>query len=275
MIRKFCVIGDPVTQSLSPRIHMHWINRYGLGACYDAVQIAANDFDRGIDDLLRRGYRGWNVTIPHKIPMLDRCDHIDGIARTIGAVNTVVVSNDGMLVGTNTDAYGFIAHLDQAQPDWRGPGRRRVLVLGAGGAARAVICGLIDAGVGAITIANRTRDTADRLAAMLTSVSAVDWADRHDAVATADLIVNTTALGMAGQPGLDLSLDRAAPGSIVYDIVYRPLVTPLIQAAMARGLPVVTGLGMLLHQARPAFQAWFDILPPVDHELMDTITGEL
>lgn len=275
MTRRFCVIGDPVAQSLSPRIHTHWINRYALDACYDAVQVAAGELEHGIADLLDRGYRGWNVTIPHKVRMLERCDHIDDIARKIGAVNTVAVGDDGALTGTNTDAYGFIAHLDQAQPGWRhGPGRR-ALVLGAGGAARAVIFGLIGAGVGAITIANRTRDKADQWAAGIADVSVIDWADRNDAVAAVDLIVNTTALGMTGLPDLDFSLDGAAPGTIVYDIVYRPLETPLIQAARARGLPVITGLGMLLHQARPAFKAWFDILPPVDHELMDAIAGEL
>lgn len=265
-IKKIAVIGDPVAQSLSPRIHGYWIDRYKRRGSYEAVRVPADGFTVGIDDLLHRGFAGWNVTIPHKIAMRDRCDTLDDAARAIGAVNTVVVDADGRLHGMNTDAHGAITHLDQAAPGWRGA-CDVALVLGAGGAARAVVYGLQQAGVGTIRLCNRTRSKAETF----TGVEVVDWAARNDAVAGCGLIVNTSALGMTGQAPLEISLEKAGQGAVVYDIVYKPLQTPLLQQAQMRGLRTVDGLGMLLHQARPAFAAWFGVMPEVDDALIKTL----
>lgn len=271
-IKKIAVIGDPVAHSLSPRIHGYWIARYNVRGSYEAVRIPAGDFDAGIDDLLRRGFAGWNVTIPHKVAMLHRCDTLDDAARSIGAVNMVAVGADGRLHGMNTDAYGALAHLDQAAPAWRAGGDT-ALVLGAGGAARALVWGLRDAGVKHIRLTNRTRSKADALAADFSDagITVVNWDARDDAVAGCGVIVNTTALGMTGQGPLTLSLEKAGKDAVIYDIVYKPLRTPLLQDAQKRGLQTVNGLGMLLHQARPAFAAWFGILPDVDKALIETL----
>lgn len=260
------VIGHPIKHSKSPIIHNHWIAHYGLGGGYEAIDIAPGDLADRVAGLVDEGYAGFNVTLPHKEAIFRLCDEIDEKARLIGAVNTVKIEH-GKLYGTNTDAFGFIENIKQSAPDFNfahGP----AIVLGAGGAARAVIYGLLQEGVPHITITNRTRDKAETLVAMAPEkISVVDWEKRHAALKNHALIVNTTALGMSGKNALDISLDAAPKGALVTDIVYVPLLTDLLKQAKEKQFQYVTGIGMLLHQARPAFHLWFGVLPSVTPEL--------
>ncbi|MGE0745750.1 MAG: shikimate dehydrogenase [Rhodospirillales bacterium] len=260
------VMGWPVAHSRSPRLHNHWLERYGIDGVYVPLPVRPEDFATAARLLPRIGFAGANVTVPHKEAAFAAADRCDPIARRIGAVNTLVVDGD-VLLGHNTDAFGFIESLRADVPDWRGADGPAA-VIGAGGAARAVCVALQDAGVPEIRVVNRTRARAAALVAALGApLVAVDWADRTTALADAALLVNTTTLGMAGQPPLDLALDRLPVSAVVNDIVYVPLETPLLAAARARGNAVVDGLGMLLHQARPGFAAWFGRMPDVDAEL--------
>ena len=218
------------------------------------------------------GFRGCNVTVPLKEIAFRTVDRLDQTARRMGAVNTIVVAEDGALEGGNTDGFGFIENLRAEQPDWtaeRGP----AVVIGAGGAARAVVVALLDAGAPEVRLVNRTRARAEELAADLAAVglnggvTVVDWVSRETALDGASLLVNTTTQGMAGQPALDLSLRALPVSAVVNDIVYVPLETPLLAEAKARGNPVAGGIGMLLHQARPGFKAWFGVEPQVTPEL--------
>ena len=217
------------------------------------------------------GFAGCNLTIPHKIAAMAWMDRIDPLALRVGAVNTVVVQSDGSLVGLNTDAFGYIQSLLDAQADWRadaGP----ILVVGAGGAARAVIVGLIERGAREIRLTNRSDAKAHDMAQEFGGiVSAVAWKDRHDALAGLALLVNTTNQGMSGQAALDLSLDQLPLSALVSDIVYVPMETPLLAKARARGNATVNGLGMLLNQARPAFEAWFGVLPEITPALLSKV----
>jgi shikimate dehydrogenase len=213
------------------------------------------------------GFAGCNVTIPHKEEAVEFVDAIDPVARRVGAVNTIVVRPDGSLSGLNTDGYGFIANVRDGRPGWQADAGPAV-VIGAGGAARSVVVSLIDAGAREIRLMNRTRARAQQLGdAFGNGVCVLDWDARHKALAGAALLVNTTNQGMAGQPPLDLKLNELPRAALVYDLVYNPLHTPLLRAARERGNPIVDGLGMLLHQARPAFQAWFGVLPEITAEL--------
>jgi shikimate dehydrogenase len=203
------------------------------------------------------------VTVPHKAAVAALVDLLDDTARRMGAVNLVVVEADGSLTGRNTDGFGFLENLRQAQPDWHAAAGPAV-VLGAGGGARSVVVSLLDAGAPEIRLLNRTPERARRLAEDIGGpVTALDWSARHDALAGAALLVNTTGLGMIGQPPLDLALDALPTAALVCDIVYNPLLPPLLTNAVARGNRIAGGLGMLLHQARPAFAAWFGVLPEV------------
>lgn len=260
------VIGSPVMHSLSPLIHNHWIARYGIDARYDAIEINPDMLAGRVNELADNGYCGFNVTIPHKVDIMPLCDTVEETARVMGAVNTVVI-RDGKLHGRNTDAFGFMENLRAQKPGYV-PGK--TVVLGAGGAARAVIYGLLESGTPEIILCNRSGDRADALSKepfCKSRVGAADWDHIEDTLGNASLLVNTTSLGMTGQPDLAINLGRAPLDCIVCDIVYRPLITPLLAQAAARGMPYVTGLGMLLHQARPAFQAWFDVMPDITHDL--------
>jgi shikimate dehydrogenase len=220
------------------------------------------------------GLRGVNVTAPHKLGALQACERIDPLARRIGAVNTVVVGPDGELEGSNTDAFGLIENLRQNSRWLAGDGP--AVVLGAGGAARSACVALIDAGVRSIRIVNRTIERATELAGdMAPHCVAVAWDRREDSLDAAALVINTTTLGMAGQPPLEIRMDALPVSATVYDIVYAPLETDLLAAARRRGNPVVDGLGMLLHQARPGFEAWFGIRPEVDEELRNFVLQDL
>jgi shikimate dehydrogenase len=261
------VMGWPVGHSRSPRLHGYWLERYGIDGTYVPLAVPPAHFAQALRMLALIGFRGVNVTVPHKEAALAAVDTVDETARRIGAVNTVTMEPDGTLKGTNTDGVGFLAHLTASAPDWT-PASAPAVVIGAGGAARAVIVALQDAGVRNIRLVNRTRDRAEQLAMALDgSIGVLPWVARNSALAGAALVVNTTTLGMGGQPPLDLDLAALAPGSCVFDCVYAPLETPLLAQAKSRGLTAIDGLGMLIHQARPGFAAWFGVEPEVDDGL--------
>ncbi len=269
------VIGWPVDHSRSPLIHNHWIARYGLAGEYSAVPIAPEKLDHDLRDLLNQGFAGVNVTVPHKQAVLALADKVDESATAIGAANTLVFGGDGAIEARNTDAYGFIENLRQNAPGHdiaAGP----AIVLGAGGAARAVVYGLLAAGCPQVRLVNRTLGRALALAAdMGIDVTAAAWDDMATSLEGANMLVNTTSLGMIGAPPLEIDLATLPRDALVHDIVYVPLETPLLAAARARGNPVVDGLGMLLHQAAPGFEAWFGVRPEVDDELRQIIVADL
>jgi shikimate dehydrogenase len=264
------VMGWPVEHSLSPRLHGYWLEQHGIDGAYVPLAVAPADLPTALTALPALGFRGVNLTLPHKEQALDLCQEVDDLARRIGAANTIVV-RDGRLFGSNSDAFGFLANLKEGAPDWRAEAAPAV-VLGAGGASRAVVAALADAGVPEVRLVNRTRERAEALATALGgALSVYDWDRREAALAEAGLLVNTTTLGMAGQPPLDLDLGALPVEAVVTDIVYAPLMTPLLQAARTRGNPLVDGLGMLLHQARPGFEAWFGVRPEVTPGLRDFV----
>ena len=269
------VMGWPVAHSRSPLIHNYWLQKYGLAGSYVQLAVQPDQLAVALSGLAALGFKGCNVTIPHKIEALGLIRSADANARRVGAVNTVVVQPDGSLKGLNTDGYGYIQSLLDAQPDWRadaGP----VVVLGAGGAARAVVLALADHGAKEIRLINRTPDKAEAMAAEFGApVKAVPWQQRHAALDGAALLVNTTSQGMHGYPPLDIDLSALPTHALVSDIIYAPLATPLLLAAKARGNPTVGGLGMLLNQARPAFEAWFGVLPEVTPELRRLVEATL
>lgn len=271
MTVKACVIGHPVSHSKSPLIHNHWIEKYGLDGRYEAVDIAPENLEKELARLVGEGYSGFNATIPHKEKLFSLCSELDDLAKTIGAVNTVVIKK-GKLHGTNTDAFGFAENIKAVRPgfDFRaGP----AVVLGAGGAARAVIYALLKEGVPEVRLVNRTRNKAQGLAHDFKRLSVHDWEQRSETLAEANLLVNATSMGMSGQPALEIDLAKLPKNALVNDIVYAPLMTDLLRDSEDRGNPVVTGIGMLLHQARPAFEAWFGVMPEVDAELEKKVTG--
>ena len=269
------VMGWPVGHSRSPSLHGRWIAAHGLDAAYVPLAVKPESLGTALRALPALGLRGANLTLPHKEAGLAHVDSVDEMGRRIGAINTVVVGEDGALLGSNTDGYGFIENLRAGAPGWRadtGP----IVVLGAGGAARGVCAALLDAGARDIRILNRTRERADSLAARFgAGCTALDWRERAAALADCALLANTTSLGMAGQPPLDLALDDLPPEAVVNDIVYVPLETPLLAAARARGNVAIDGLGMLLHQGRPSFAAWFGVEPQVTPALHAAIAAEI
>ncbi|MES2283264.1 MAG: shikimate dehydrogenase [Pseudomonadota bacterium] len=265
------IMGWPVAHSRSPIIHNHWIKKYGLNGAYVQLPVAPGKLAQAVPGLAALGFKGCNITIPHKVEALQLVDEVDVMARRMGAMNTIVVQADGSLKGFNNDGFGYIQSLIDAQPDWRadaGP----ITVLGAGGAARAVVLSLADRGAKEIRLLNRTFDKAEALAKEFGSpVKALPWDDRHAALADVALLVNTTSQGMHGQPDLELNLDALPKHALVSDVIYVPLETPLLLAARQRGNPTVNGLGMLLNQARPAFHAWFGVMPEITDELKQAL----
>jgi shikimate dehydrogenase len=257
------VIGWPVAHSLSPRIHRFWLAEHGIDARYQAVVTPPGWLEDTIDAFRTAGWCGFNVTAPHKEAVIPLLDMIDPAAAAIGAVNTVVAVGENKFEGRNTDAPGFLGSL-RAMRAIRVD--RPALVLGAGGAARAIVAGLSQAGLPEIRIANRSRARADGLAGAFGAISC-DWADRAAAATDCGLLVNATSLGMVGEPPLEIDLSRLPPAATVTDIIYRPLETGLLAAARARGNPTVDGLGMLLHQAVEGFHAWFGVAPQVTDAL--------
>lgn len=268
------VMGWPVGHSRSPLLHGHWLRVHDIDGAYLPLAVAPDALGAAVNGLRALGFRGANVTVPHKLAVMPYLDRIDAAARAIGAVNTLVIADDGTIEGRNTDAYGFIESLRAGSPGWT-PAAGPAVVLGAGGAARAVCWALAQAGVPEIRLCNRSHDKAGALAADLGApLQPWGWQQRGAALSGAVLVVNTTVLGMDGQPPLDLPLDTLPAAATVVDIVYTPLETPLLAAARARGNTTVDGLGMLLHQAVPGFEAWFGVRPAVDPALRRAVLGE-
>ena len=261
------VMGWPISHSRSPLIHSHWIAQYGLRGAYVPLAVNPVNLQEALNGLKALGFAGCNLTLPHKIEALPWVDEVDPVAKRIGAVNTLTVRADGSLHGTNTDAFGFIQSLREAHKSWQASAGPAV-VLGAGGAARAVVWALADAGATDIRLFNRSHDKAMAMAEEFGGpVKAFAWSERHAALEGASLLVNTTTQGMQGQPVLDMQLDALPTQALVSDIVYTPLQTDLLLRAAAKGNPTVNGLGMLLHQARPAFASWFGVMPEVTPDL--------
>ncbi len=264
------VIGWPVGHSRSPRLHNHWLARHGIDGAYVPLPVAPADLPAAVRGLRAAGFLGANVTVPHKEAVLALCDRVLPAGQRAGAVNTLVFGPDG-ITGTNTDGVGFIENLRAHGVD---PAAGPALLLGAGGAARAIAAALLDLGV-PVAVANRSADRATALAAALPGLQVRPWAERGAALNEAALLVNTTVLGMMGQDALPMPLDGAAPGLAVSDIVYAPMVTPLLAEAAARGFRTVGGLGMLLHQAVAGFASWFGVTPAVDRETFELIAADL
>lgn len=270
---KAFVCGHPIKHSRSPLIHGYWLKKYGLQGSYEAVDIPPEDFSTFLKSLAERGFSGGNVTLPHKEAAFRQAERLDGAAERIGAVNTLWLES-GKLHGSNTDAYGFAANLDQQMPGW--DDARTAVLLGAGGAARAVIHALQERGFEEIRIVNRTVSRAQDLSSRFQgSTSAHGWDELGELLPSTDLLVNTTSLGMAGSAPLEISLDSLPDNAIVSDIVYVPLKTRLLEDAEKRGLRTVEGLGMLLHQAVAAFERWFGVKPEVTDELRQMIADDL
>ncbi len=258
------VIGHPVTHSRSPKLHGHWLRSYGLSGFYIPMDVAPADLEQVVRTLPKAGFVGANVTVPHKEAALRLADKASDRASVIGAANTLVFRPDGSIHADNTDGYGFLENLKSGAPDWN-PKDGPAVVFGAGGAARAVISALADSGVPEILLSNRTRTRADHLREEFGQrITVVDWVQAGNVIEEAELIVNTTSLGMTGQSELRVPLDGLQPGSVVTDLVYAPLKTRLLAEAEDAGCTTVDGLGMLLHQAVPGFERWFGVKPEVD-----------
>ncbi|MCG7623751.1 shikimate dehydrogenase [Epibacterium sp. Ofav1-8] len=258
------VIGCPIAHSKSPQIHRHWLTTHGINGHYMPMHVEPEDLETVVRMMPRMGFVGANVTIPHKQAIMDIADKVTDRAKLMGAANTLIFREDGSVVADNTDGYGFITNLHDGAPEWD-PKSGPATVFGAGGASRAVVASLIEAGVPEIRLTNRTRARADDLAeAFGQKIKVVDWVQAGNILEDAALVVNTTSLGMVGQRALRVPLDGLQPGTVVTDLVYAPLKTGLLQAAEDAGCTVVNGLGMLLHQAVPGFERWFGQRPDVD-----------
>lgn len=264
------VMGWPLSHSLSPRLHGYWIDKYGLNADYVDRPVKPENLERLLRRLpaecLQKGeiFRGTNLTIPLKETVMDFVDVLEASASRIGAVNTIVIGENGEMIGRNTDGIGFMDSMNE-HPDVAALQGGTAVLIGAGGAARAVAVALVDMGFTKILLTNRTRERAETLATRIgETADVVDWQERGECLADADFVVNTTSLGMSGQPPLDLSLDHLKAAAIVTDIIYAPQQTDLLKAANARGNETVEGIGMLLHQAKAGFEAWFGTRPEVD-----------
>lgn len=267
------LIGWPVAQSRSPVIQNFWLERHGIAGRYVLLPVQGEQLARAMQGLAVLGFRGCNVTMPHKLSVIPLLDQVDPMARRIGAVNTIAVQEDGTLRGFNNDGNGFVQSVRDASPGWTtdaGP----ILVLGAGGAARAVVVALLEHGARDIRIANRTHERAERLAAEIGgTITVLRWEQRSEALADVAMVVNCTDRGMTGKTALEISLTRLSAQAIVGDLIYTPLETEFLAAARARGNLTVNGLGLLLNQARLAFQAWFGVLPEITPELLQAVAA--
>lgn len=260
------VIGHPIAHSRSPALHGYWLKTYGLPGHYVPMDVAPADLETVLRSLPKAGFVGANVTVPHKEAAMRLADHVSDRASVIGAANTLVFRSDGSIHADNTDGYGFMQNLRAGAPDWV-PQDGPAVVFGAGGAARAVLQALAEAGVPEILLTNRTRSRADHLKEEFGQrITVVDWVQAGNVIENAELVVNTTSLGMQGQPELRVPLDGLQPGTVVTDLVYTPLKTRLLEQAEAAGCTVVDGLGMLLYQAVPGFERWFGLRPEVTEE---------
>ena len=266
------LVGYPTAHSLSPRIHDYWIKQYNLQGEYKLFTTKPARLRQTMQHMRKKNWRGVNITIPHKQDVMLHVDQYDSLAQRIGAVNTITNDN-GVLTGTNTDAYGFITNLREGLGELA-PYLDDVILLGAGGATRATIVALQDAGAKSITLINRTLETAQALADKF-NLQVLPWDVRSEALKTATLLVNTTSLGMKDHPPLEIDLKELPTSAAVHDIVYAPVETGLLKAARERGNRIVDGRGMLLYQAQRAFKEWYGILPPVTAELRQLILAPM
>ena len=275
---KAAVIGDPISHSLSPRIHNLLIEKYGIDGAYVAILVPKNELSQSVKSMIEMGFAGFNVTIPHKEEIFKLCDYKSKTAALTGAVNTVIITKDKKLFGHNSDAEGFLNNLKEMHPSFDLEGKSAFLV-GAGGAARAIVYGLIKSGVKKIFITNRSENRVVELIknfaqfaqdkkCELEFLEAETFAEKLD---KCDLLINSTALGMIGQEALQLDLKKLNRSAIVYDIVYKPLMTELLKAAEKRGNKITTGIGMLIHQALVGFEAWFKCKPEIDEQFFQNL----
>lgn len=269
------VMGFPVMHSRSPKLHNYWLQKHGILGHYMPLAVAPNDIERALRALPALGFAGCNLTMPHKEAAIAIMERVSPLVRKVGAMNCVVVAPDGSLEGHNFEAFGYAELLAQEVPDWKadaGP----IVLLGAGGGARAVVAGLAERGAREIRVINRSPERAGKLAQTLgPPVVVLPWDTRHDAISDATLVINSTSQGMLGQPPLDLRLDKLPTGAVVSDLIYSPKATALLAAAQARGNKTVNGLGMLLNQARPAFKVWFGVMPDVTPDLRASIEATI
>ena len=265
------VIGFPIAHSKSPKMHGLWLAQNGIKGHYVPLAVSPDDFEQVLKQLPKMGFVGANVTIPHKVTALQLATHATDRARQIGAANTITFGENGEIYAANTDGHGFITNIKSKYPDWSastGPS----LVLGAGGAARAVLSALLDDGAPQILIANRTRENADRLAHDFgESVTVIEWSDVPTQIANVATLVNTTSLGMVGKPPMTLDLSQLQPETLVSDIVYTPVETDLLKTASDKGCKTVDGLGMLSYQGMPGFEKWFGATPVATDELREML----
>lgn len=276
---KAIIIGRPIKHARSPLIHGFWLDQLGMAGSYERREVMPGAVAAVLRELGAEGYAGGNVTVPHKEEAFAACDQLTSRARIAGSVNTFWFEN-GQLYGDNTDGLGFAAHLSQTYPDWD-KNRPKIRILGAGGAARGLIAPLLEHPGTMISIANRSRERAEVLVNDIARalgpvpLDIVEWADRDRGLETVDVLINTTSMGMTGQPALDVDLAGLKPGAIVADIVYVPLETPLLATARQAGFRCLDGLGMLLHQAVPGFERWFGRRPDVTEDLRQHILADL
>ena len=271
--KKAGVIGWPITQSRSPSIHGTWLNELGIDGSYEKYAVEPNELPSFIENLQHNGVAGLNLTIPHREQVLSLVDEITDEVKTIGAANTLWFQDDKLIAG-NTDGYGFLTHLQTSAPKWQAT--KPAVILGAGGAARAIIFALLQAGVPEIILTNRTQERADQLAKEFgNKLSTIAWQNKEEALIRCGLLVNSTSLGMTGKPALEINIETLPNQAVVYDIVYAPLETDLLKAARLKGLATVDGLGMLLHQAVPGFEKWFGTRPQVTQELYQKVVEDL
>ncbi len=271
---KACVLGWPITHSRSPMIHGYWLKKYGIEGSYVKEAVHPRDFPDFFKSLKNHGLVGGNITVPHKETAYALADEVRDCAKAIRAANTIWLDGD-KICAANTDSYGYMTHLNLSAPKWNKIDSPAV-ILGAGGAARAIIYGLMQSGVTEIRLSNRTRNRAEELAKFFgPKVKVYDWSDNRKALAGAGILVNTTTLGMEGSDPLEIDLTSMKQDSVVSDIVYAPLETPLLAQARASGFTPVDGLGMLLHQAVPGFEKWFGVRPEVTKELRDLVVADL
>lgn len=263
------VIGFPVHHSKSPIIHGHWMDKYDITGSYKTIEIHPDNFQNEVNELVTNNYNGFNVTAPYKEEILSLCYEIDDIAKAIGAVNTILIE-DRKLLGKNTDSFGFIQNIkSQINFNFK---NKKCFVIGAGGAARAIIYGLLNEGIQEIYLTNRTKEKAESLRKFdEDKIKIINWEEKENYIGNIDILVNTTSLGMLGKRNLEINISSLNKTTVVTDLVYAPLMTPLLLDAKNQGNDIVTGIGMLLHQARPAFEAWTGILPEVSKTLEEKI----
>jgi len=274
---KAAVIGDPISHSLSPKIHGYFLQKYNIDGSYEAIRIEKNNLKSEIQKLVDQGYAGFNVTLPHKEEIFKLCDYKSQSAQICGAVNTVIITQDKKLFGHNSDVDGFLNNLKISAPEFDLK-NKNTFVIGAGGAARAIIYGLLKSGVKKVFITNRNHERAEKLIADFAKIGAVEFLAHEDfcqKLNYCDLLVNSTSLGMSGQEPLQIDLSNLKKSAIVYDIIYKPLITELLASSQKRGNKIVTGIGMLIQQALIGFEAWFKTKPEADEILEKILTQNL